>query len=667
MNPVSTPSSPDSDYPQGGRRHRRHRSMFAAIDVRLLLVLFLAASALAAPASAAPETSTLNLSWPSLGLARTINLNAANSNQDFTVPVPAGLDPVRLHGVIHAPVNLGPGFVEISDPNGGFLGAVNLPPVTADQAVTPFTVDISAAHVRDAAIGLSFTVRQVDSTGQICGPMQQLQISDLDIDFAGTEPAPATAGTFFPPVLQRVLIYAPNDADAAEQQAVLTLASALVREYAPQPVGIAAVGQPRGATPPPTGPLTRAVVVERGPAGLNVANAGTPGAYLRLSGRGDELTAQTSLIANGLQSLAQVDAARVYQAGSGPTPSGDTLTFDELGMKGRAEVLRSGDMSVTTDRAALGAGRIESGKVHLLAEYTPVAKEDAATVMVRANGIVVHTQALDQTGRLDTTFDLPTETLTQQVALDFAITYSPRQLCGPMIAPLTFQVSPKSTLTVKRGGPAPGGFSALPSEFSPKFYVALDGTGSDQLGYATRLLTDIARQTKAQLLPQVVDVKAAAEASDAALIVANADNLKHTTLNPPLSGAGAAITVDLPTQLRADITKGLGSVQVFADKPRNRTVALVTTTDSWALVDPLIDYLDRPDAGWTQLTGDVLAAGAAGVPVNVSIHGEDASGLSDLGGGGHGLQIAGTIALALMAALGGLLLWRRRSRGPRPK
>ncbi len=151
----------------------------------------------------------------------------------------------------------------------------------------------------------------------------------------------------------------------------------------------------------------------------------------------------------------------------------------------------------------------------------------------------------------------------------------------------------------------------MPSEFSPKFYVALDGTNPNQLSYATRVLTDIARQTKTQLLPQVVDVKAAADASEAALIVANANSLKQTTLSPPLGGTGSAITVELPTQLRTEIVRGLGSIQVFADQPRDRTVAVITTTDAWTLVDPLIDYLDRPDIGWSQLNGDVLAAGAA--------------------------------------------------------
>lgn len=620
-------------------------------------------SALAAPAIAHAEPDPVTLSWPSLGLPHTINLNAPNSNQDFTVPLPSGLTAARLRGLIHSPVNLGAGYLEVSDPNGGFLEAVNLPPVAANQAVTPFTVDISAARTRGSAVGLSFTVRQVDGNGQICGPMQQLQISDLDVDFTGTEPAPATVATFFPPVLQRVTIYAPNDADAAEQQAVLTLASALVREYAPQPLRVSVVGQPRGATPPPAGQFTRAVVVERGPAGLTVTNASTRGVFLRLSGRGDELSAQTSLFVNELQALAQVDTATVHQAGSGATPSGDTMTFSQLGMKGRAEVLRSGEMTVSTDRAALGSGRIKSAEVHLLADYTPVSDDDAATVLVRSNGVVVYSQALDRTGRLDTTFELPKRALTQQVSLDFALTYTPRQLCGPMIAPLTFQVDQRSSITVERGGPAPGGFSALPSEFSPKFYVALDGTNPNQLSYATRVLTDVARQTKAQLLPQVVDVKAAAGASEAALIVANANSLKQTSLNPPLGGTGSAITVELPTQLRADIVRGLGSIQVFADEPRNRTVALITTTDAWTLVDPLIDYLDRPDVGWPQLPGDVLAAGVAGAPVSISVRDDDsATGAAHAASRSPVAEVAAGIALVALAAVVGTIWWRRKTR-----
>lgn len=650
----------------------RRRSALIMKKFAMLIVLFVVANVVAAPALAQPDAAGapdapagLKLSWPALGLPNNIELTAPNSNQDFSVPVPAGLAAVRLHGLIHAPVNLGAGYLEISDQNGTFLGAVNLPPVAADQAVTPFDVDISGARVRDSAIGLSFTVRQVDSAGQICGPLQQLLVSDLSVDYAGNEPAPTTIGTFFPPVLQRVTIFAPNDADVSEQQTVLTLASALVEHYSPQPLSVVVVNQPRGAAPRPAEPLTRAVVVERGPAGLTVSNAGTPDAYLRLSGRGDELTSQASLVVNDLQSLAQVEAARVDQPGATTVPGGDTLTFGQLKMTGRTELIRTGNLSVSTDRAALGSGRVDSVRVHLLADYTPVADNDAATVMVRANGTVVHTQALDASGHLDASFDLPQQTLAQRIRLEFALTYTPRQECGPMIAPLTFQIDPASSLTMKRGGPAPGGFASLPSEFSPMFYVALDGSNPNQLGYAARVVVAMARLTTVQLTPRVVDVKAAAEATEAALIVANANAIEQTSLNPPLRGKISAVTVDLPTQLRADINRGLGSIQVFADPPRNRTVALVTTTDAWTLVDPLLDYLERPEIGWSRLTGDVLAAGAAGVPVDFSIRGDRDTSEDAQSDGHRGLQVAAGVAVAALAVAAGILLWRRRSRGSR--
>jgi len=622
-------------------------------------------SANAAPDSTDPaEATAVTMSWPALGLPRVINLNGPNSNQDFSVPVPLGLNAVRLHGVIHAPVNLGAGYLEVSETNGAFLGAVNLPPVAANQVVTPFDIDISAARARASAIGLSFTVRQVDSAGQICGPMQQLVISDLSVGYSGTEPPPTTIATFFPPALQRVTVYAPSDADVSEQQAVLTLVSALVRDYAPQQLAVTVVNQPRGAIPPPAPQLARAVVVERGPAGLNIGNPATPGAYLRVSGRGDELPSQTSILVNELQSLVQVPAARVDQAGAHASLTGDTVTFSQLNMTGRAEVIRTGNMSVGTDRAALGSGRIDNVRVHLLADYTPVAKRDAATVMVRANGVVVYSQALDGTGRIDKDFVLPRQALGQRISLDFTLTYTPRQECGPMIAPLTFQVDPRSSLTVQRGGPPPGGFGSVPSEFSPAFYVALDGTSPNQLRYAARVVADIARLTKVSLSPRVVDVKAAAEAEQAALIVANANTVKQTPLNPPLSGAGSTVGVDLPTELRADIDRGLGSIQVFADAPRNRTVALITTTDAWTLVDPLLDYIDGLDTGWSALTGDVLAAGAAGVPANVAIRaGDDIFGPVRSDGGNRWVVIAAAITLAVVAlAAIGTLLVRRRSR-----
>ncbi|SBS77627.1 conserved exported hypothetical protein [uncultured Mycobacterium sp.] len=571
-------------------------------------------------ATLAASAGELTLSWVQLGLPRGIEFPTTNVNQDFAVPLPSGFRPTRLRGFIHAPVNIAGGYLEIDDDRGTFLAAVNLPAAqSADQVVVPFDVDIAAAHTGDATVGLSFTVRRTSPDAGNCGPEQTLNVSDLATVFTGAEPAPSSIATFFPSVVQRVILYAPTNADSSEQQAVLTLASALARVDRPLPVVITVVEQPRGATPPPAGQLTRAVLIERGPAGLDIVGAGTPDVFLRLSGRDDQLSAQVSMLINQVQALAQAPRARVDQAGSRTAGSTDTLTFDQLQMTGKVDVLRTGTLMVGVDRAALAGGRVDSVRVHLLANYTPVAKEDAATVMVRAGNTVVFTSALNDSGRLDATFDLAGQALAERIVLNFAVTYTPRMICSPIIAPITFQLDPQSTLSAHRGGHATGGFRSLPSEFSPNFLVALDGSGPGQLGYATRLAVDMARVTSAELAPRVVDLKSAAESKIGALIVANSTTLKQTTLNPPVSGDQSSISVDLPTALRADFGSGVGSIQAFADSPRDRTVVLITTTASWSLVDPLFGYIEQLPDGWSQLTGDVLAAGAQGIPADLAI------------------------------------------------
>lgn len=633
--------------------------------VLLAWVIPLAGSAHAEPGDAGqPEVAGVSLDWTTLGLEPEMYLSP-NSTSTFTVQVPEGLDAVRLRGTINAPMNITAGYLEIDNADGELLGTVELPPVT--QPATPLDVDISAAPVRSSSVELSFTVRTLDNADRFCGPLQQVMLSNLSTVFAGTAAPADTIATFFPPVLERVVIYTPADADTGEQQAVLTLVSALTRLYHPQPLTITVDSVRRGLPPPPAGELARAIVVEAGgPAGMSVENAATPGAYLRVSGNGDELTTQVSLLVTQLQTLVQTAATRVDQAGADSTLTGDVLTFSQLNISGTTEVLRTGSMSVGTDRSALGTGRISGVQVHLIADYTPVPGNNTASVMIRSNGIVVYRAVLDSSGHLDATFDVDGPALGQWLNLDFALTYTPDVVCGPLIAPITFQVDPRSTLTMHRGGPPLGGFGAVPSEFSPSFLVALDGSGDDQLAYAARVIASIARLTSAPLTPQVVDLATAADATTGALIVAASDAIAQTSLNPPILAGDGAVDIALPTELRAGIG-GLGSIQAFSDGQRNRSVILVTTTGDWSLVDPLMDRISRSDGGWSSLTGDVLAAGPSGIPTNVTIR--DVTAVFEPPAApqvttdpkilwGAGAAVA--VAIAVIATV----IWVRRRRGP---
>lgn len=639
----------------------------------LVIVPVLSAGLATAPAYAEPvdgppppEQPSLTLPGPELGMKSEIYI-APENPEKLTVPVPAGLTAVRLRGIIKAPLNFDAGTLDISDDSGKLLAAIDLPPGASSRPTTPLDVDISGAR-RGSPIGLSFALRpRFDPqmyTNAYCWPRQQLVLSDLSMVFAGSEAPATTVADFFPPVLQRATIYTPVDADTDEQQAVLTLVSTLARLYSNQSTVITVVTQPRGAVPPPAGELTRAVLVEKGDKpGLRVENSGAPDAFLRVSGQGGELSTQLSLLVTNLQVLAQVDTVRVDQAGSSdPGPRGDTLTFGELSMTGSTDVIRSASMSVGVGRASLGSDRIDGVKVHLLADYAPVARDDAAAVVIRSGGEVVYRAALDNTGRLDATFDLDSKKIGQYITLDMALTYTPHEACGLLI-PLTFEVNPQSTLTVHRGGPPLDGFGAIPSEFSPKFMVAMDGSAPNQLATAARLVVSVARFASTPVTPEVVDLNTAAGANTGAVILANSAALKGTSLKPPIGGDGTAIDFELPTVLRASIKGGLGSIQAFADRPRDRSVLLVTTTGPWTLVDPVFSYLEGVGGDFSKLTGDVLAAGVGGEPVNLAIRAtQDAAYATETSAqsSSRNVLIGAGAAVAALVGLAGAVLWRRR-------
>jgi len=669
VHPVNSESTPLSPW--------RAAAVVARVVMSAALVIIPAALAesVVAPAHAAPgdasptDPPVLTLPGNVLGMKSQVYV-ATDNPAKLTVPVPTGLTAVRLRGTIEAPTNFDAGTLDINDSSGRLLAAIDLPPGASDRPAMPLDVALSTAAPAGSSIGLSFVLRPKfdpqNYSNAYCWPRRQLIVSDLSTVFTGVEAPTATIAGFFPPVLQRVTVYTPVDADVNEQQAALTLVSTLAQHYSNQPTVISVVSQPRGAMPPPAGPLARAVVVESGDyVGLKVENPGAPEAFLRVSGHGGELTTQLSLFVNKLEMLAQVDTARVDQAGSSQGgPHGDTMTFRQLNMTGSTDVMRTASMSVGVGRTALGAPRIDGVQVHLLADYTPVAKDAAGAVVIHAGGTVVYRAVLDSSGRIDATFDLDRRQIGQYINLDMALTYTPREACGIEI-PITFEVNPQSTLTVHRGGAAIEGFAAIPSEFSPKFMVAMDGSAPNQLATAAALVAAIGRSAATPLMPQVVDVNTAAGAGVGAVIIANSAALKETSLKPPIGGDGTAIEVELPTALRASIKGGLGSIQAFADRPRNRSVLLVTTTGTWTLIDPVLKYLEGYGGDFSKLTGDVIAAGAWGDPVNLAIRASDNAAANAEPSHSASRPLLAGAGLAVLAAVGitGVVLWRRR-RGP---
>ena len=137
-------------------------------------------------------------------------------------------------------------------------------------------------------------------------------------------------------------------------------------------------------------------------------------------------------------------------------------------------------------------------------------------------------------------------------------------------------------------------------------------------------------------------------------------------MRPPIGGESSDLQVGLRNELRVDITRGLGSIQVFADQPRQRAVVLVTTSGAWSLIQPLLGYIDQLPDGWSDLRGDVLVAGAAGTVTNLSIGPDDIASTAVRNGTNWQTWLAigaGCVALAVLGLAAAL--WWRRLKGQR--
>ena len=153
--------------------------------------------------------------------------------------------------------------------------------------------------------------------------------------------------------------------------------------------------------------------------------------------------------------------------------------------------------------------------VHLLGDYTPVPKEDAASMVVRSNGIVVYRAHSAAVVSWTPRSSCPIRRWVSGSASTSRP--APHEAAGRCWWPIAFQIDPRSTDHHPGRSPTRG-FSALPSEFDPTFAWSPSTAANSLLrrpgGRA------IARLTSRQLTPRVVDLKTAVDASSGALIVA---------------------------------------------------------------------------------------------------------------------------------------------------
>jgi hypothetical protein len=561
--------------------------------------------------AAAEPNVTPAVSWTQLGLPERMDLIGSNQKSDTSIPVPEGIGPSILTGQIGSVVNVVDGRVDVLDARGIVLGSI---PVPVGVATVPFTVDITAAQVAEGRAPLSFVLRENNPSSNSCTVLPSLSLSQLMTTFSGPTPDPSTVAGFLPGYLDQILINVGPHPSGSQQQAALNLVAALTHVYRPMPVRINVTTAAN--TPLAAGASSRVIDIRDGQqAGIAVENPGTPNALLAITGVGDELMQQVDLMADRRIGLAQTDSAIVLSARSEVAQSTNIKTFGQLGMTGSTSALGTSTLYAGFDVSEFGVGPITSATVHLKAKYTPVVGGEGS-ILVRSGSTVVATHTLDGSGVLDVTGDIPAESITSNVGMALELRYVPRQECAPMNDRVTFTLDPTSTVAVNPGTHNRGGFPVLPMAFTPEIDVAIDS--SEHLPYAAQAINLMGQQTAVTLRPRLTEFAEAAASGTPLLAVTGSDELAKAKMNAPLlPGDRNTVEVNGSTATDVDLKGALGVVQAFTDK--GRTVLAVSGSGDWSLVDTSFDYIRNLPNRWATLTGDVVATGAAGETVNLTI------------------------------------------------
>lgn len=596
------------------------------------------------------------------GRAETLELRGANVAARFEIPVPRGVTIARVSGQLSSPINVDDARIEVLDADGIMLGDI---PIPSDASDPDFSVDTAGAVIDEGVLVLDFVLRSRNPPAGTCEPAPSVTLNRLTATPAGRVPDPTTVADFLPAYLDTITIWTGPDPTPDQQQAALTLTAILTRNYRPLPVRIEA--DATAPAPPKPVPGRRVIAIrESENAGVEIENPGTPQAVLAITGRGRELTDQVALFVDRRLTLAQSGSARVTSLAGPLTPTTTTMTFEDLGIA--ASTTFSGKTTVYTgfDGAAFAAGPIESATVKLKARYTPTTN-DQSSVMVRSGAYVLATRRLDASGSLDLEFEVPPQAITSDIGMALELQYFPGGEssggCGPITDQMTFAVDPQSTVEVTPGAADADGFTAFPAAFTPEFDVAVDRP--ELIGYAAQAINLIAQRTGTLLRPQLVSIDDGAASGTPLLAVTTGEGLSGRGLDPPVGIDGdGTVDVDGPTDTGVKLDGPIGLVQSFADN--GRAVLAIAVPSKPRLADDSLTYIRRLDNGWSSLSGDVVATGAAGDTVSLSVRPDRTTGTppaSRAESSWSGLATLAAGAGALLLLIRGLISRRRRQRG----
>jgi hypothetical protein len=618
--------------------------------------------------------STASLSFAELGLQSSYTFATGGSSVTIQLPVPSALVPSTVTGNLIVPPDFGTGTIVVLS-NGNFVASTQLPPNSDHQQSVAITLPLSGIPVQNHLESFTVSVQQagggVPNTNQsgTCGGsgILPLTATDLVANYSGEFASPTTVANFFPSVMTTLSILVPQTPTPAEEQTALEIAAAAVNIYALVPVNVQVVAwDGSGAPPEPSDPLARSVVVEQSATtGISLPGSSQGSRVMVIQGTSTTLPQQVSVLSSSILAVLQASSATVVKQFSTPSVSSGPQTFGQLGLATSATFAGSQKIGITLNQASLG-GVVTGMQIDLLAAYTPVEQSAKANVEASVGGVVLANQELNGGGSLQLPITIPQPLISRVTDLTLTATYFPAGFsCTGISRTMTFTIDPRSTVTPSLSTGGVGGFTQLPQALVPSFQVSFDHDDVARLNAAVSTVCGFQRISPVLLHPNVVPLSTSKANSLPLLVVATASSIQGDFTAPLQYRGGALYSVASAGGGQVKLATPVAAIQAFDDTAHNRTVLQVTTTSSWDLVQGLFSYLGNTPTNWAALTGDVLAQGQNGTPVNLSVVTSGTSSFSTSSSNNKNLYLLALVVFLVIVAV--LSVWatlRYRRRGP---
>ena len=557
------------------------------------------------------------LSLSDLGADTTISFYGDSSTTSLSFPVPAGLTPTTLNGVIDYPFNIRSGTLTVTQGDRR-IGRIELPPTD----LAPVVVPLDGVEVIDHSATVTLTLTALPEDGYCLDPLHPIDLFDSSITYNGSELPPTTVADFLPPVLRTLTIGVPVTPSQAESEAAVQLAAAMTARYRSQRPQVAVVPLADGTTfPGPPQPFERRIVVKEGQAeGLSLIPA--PGtADLLISGPADKLTNETRLLTDS--SLPMAASVKVIP-GDLPSPyaalPGDSTTLTALGQPNLTGAGVAPQVSIALDQTRFGHAT-QGFRLHLSGNHTPVPNGVGSTLTASIGDEIIASWPTGPNGEIDRWVDIPDRLIQRYTSLVVGLETSGNIGQCDEFRPIKLTIDGSSVVeSTPANPPIPTGFRSLPQSLMPKVQIGLKTNDLADTVRAAQLSVALQRLSVTPLSIALGSLEKAIKSDQPAILI-SPDGWSDQSIALPVSSDENRLTLEAfnsqgqkPKQTTLTLEPGIGFGSLQTVFEGNRSLLVATSNGAPAELDRLLNWLNADPARWSGLNGSVVVAIAGREP-----------------------------------------------------